>query len=122
MISLDTIADEAFFSKFHFIRLFKSIYSRTPHQYLTTVRIEKAKKLLCRGLPVADVCYEVGFDSVTSFAGLFKRLVKLAPATYQKKELKRLADTVEKPLAYIPNCFAESKGWTNNSNIQEAST
>ena len=84
--------------------------------------LKKPKNFCAGGVPVADVCYEVGFDSVTSFAGLFKRLVKLAPATYQKKELKRLADTVEKPLAYIPNCFAESKGWTNNSNIQEAST
>jgi AraC-like DNA-binding protein len=119
MIDLDTIADEAFFSKFHFIRLFKNIYTKTPHQYLTTVRIEKAKQLLRTGLPVAGVCYEVGFDSVTSFTGLFKRLVKHSPAAYQKKELKRLADTIEKPLAFIPNCFAESKGWTKNSNIQE---
>jgi len=37
----DHIADEAFFSKFHFIRLFKKIYSKTPHQYLITVRSEK---------------------------------------------------------------------------------
>ncbi len=45
-IDLDNISDEAYFSKFHFTRLFKKIYGRTPHQYLTFVRIEKAMLLL----------------------------------------------------------------------------
>ncbi|MEI7587209.1 AraC family transcriptional regulator [Runella sp.] len=44
-IDLDDMAGEAFLSKFHFIRLFKSIYHQTLHQYLTAVRIEKAKEL-----------------------------------------------------------------------------
>jgi AraC-like DNA-binding protein len=51
-IDLDNIADEAYFSKFHFIRLFKSIYGKTPHQYLISVRIEKAKEFLKNGLPL----------------------------------------------------------------------
>jgi len=38
-IDLNAIADEAYFSKFHFIKQFKSIYKRTPHQYLIHVRI-----------------------------------------------------------------------------------
>ena len=42
-IDLDNIADEAFFSKFHFIRVFKDIYKKTPHQYLSFVRIERRK-------------------------------------------------------------------------------
>ena len=42
-LDLDNISDEACFSKFHFIRLFRNIYGKTPHQYLTTVRIEKPK-------------------------------------------------------------------------------
>ena len=45
-LDLEAIADEAFFSKFHFIRLFKDSYGKTPYQYLTYVRIEKAKGLL----------------------------------------------------------------------------
>ena len=45
-IDLDNISDEAYFSKFHFIRLFKNIYGKTPHQYLIFVRIEKAIELL----------------------------------------------------------------------------
>src|SRR6187200_560356 len=84
-IDLDSISDEAYFSKFHFIRLFKSIYGKTPHQYLIRVRIENAKLLLTRDTPVSDVCFAVGFDSVSSFTGLFKKVVGTTPSTYQQR-------------------------------------
>jgi len=110
-IDLDNIADEAAFSKFHFIRLFHSVYGKTPHQYLSAVRIEKAKQLLSGGLSVTNVCYSVGFDSVTSFTGLFKRIVGQTPAAYQSAQRQRKAEIAEAPLKFIPNCFAEKKGW-----------
>src|SRR5262245_44979104 len=72
-IDLDNIADEAGFSKFHFCRLFRQIYAKTPHQYLTAVRIDRAVSLLEGGRSVKEACFAVGFDSVTSFTGLFKR-------------------------------------------------
>ena len=121
-IDLNNIADEACFSKFHFIRLFKKIYTRTPHQYLTRVRIEKAKLLLSKDFAVSEVCYAVGFDSISSFTGLFKRAVALTPSAYQKQQSKLQADTLKTPLKFIPNCFAENKGWTKNSNFQEVKT
>jgi AraC-like DNA-binding protein len=111
-INLDNIADEAFFSKFHFMRLFKSTYGKTPHQYLTTVRIEKAKLLLQTNISIADVCFSVGFESISSFTGLFKRITSVTPSTYQQQQLKRNAEIARAPLKYIPNCFAEKKGWT----------
>lgn len=110
-IDLDNIADEAYFSKFHFIREFKNIYRKTPHQYLIFVRIEKAMELLKTGLPVSEVCYAVGFESVSSFSGLFKRIAGIAPSTYiiQHRQIK--AQMAESPLAFIPGCFAEKRGW-----------
>ncbi len=118
-IDLDNIADEAFFSKFHFIRLFKTIYNKTPHQYLTVVRIENAKLLLKNAVSVSEVCYSVGFVSISSFTGLFKRTVGLTPSAYQQQQVTLKADIAKTPLKYIPNCFAENKGWTNNSNFEE---
>ncbi|PZR36256.1 MAG: AraC family transcriptional regulator, partial [Azospira oryzae] len=47
-IDLNNIADQASFSKFHFIRLFKTIYGKTPHHYLTQVRIDQAQLLLMK--------------------------------------------------------------------------
>jgi len=111
-IDLNDIADEALFSKFHFIRLFKEIYNHTPHQYLTKVRIEKAKEMLQQNYSVTDVCFSVGFDSLSSFTGLFKRVVKLSPSIYQKQFLERQQRIKETPLQFIPNCWVENKGWT----------
>jgi AraC-like DNA-binding protein len=110
-IDLDNIADEALFSKFHFIRLFHAIYNKTPHQYLSFVRIEKAKQLLAGDMNAANVCYAVGFESVSSFTGLFKRIVGQTPAAYQATLHKRKAEIANAPLKFIPNCFAEKKGW-----------
>jgi AraC-like DNA-binding protein len=110
-IELGNIADEAFFSKFHFIRLFHAIYKKTPHQYLSFTRIEKAKLLLISGMGVSQTCYAVGFESLSSFTGLFKRITGQTPSAYQKEQHQKLADIAKTPLKYIPNCFAEMNGW-----------
>ncbi|AYL96183.1 helix-turn-helix domain-containing protein [Mucilaginibacter celer] len=117
-IDLDAIADEAYFSKFHFIRLFKGIYGKTPHQYLITVRIDNACLLLKKSIAVSEVCYAVGFDSVTSFSALFKKVTHYSPAAYQQSELKRQQEMQQIPLKYIPNCFAMEKDWLQNRNFQ----
>lgn len=84
-IVLQDIAQEAYFSKFHFLRLFKLIYGKTPHQYLTEVRIEQAKQLLKTDITISEVCFAVGFDSVSSFKGLFKRYTIVTPSTYRRQ-------------------------------------
>lgn len=116
-IDLDNIADEACFSKFHFIRLFTSIYHKTPHQYLSSVRIEKAKQLLTADNDVARVCYAVGFESVSSFTGLFKRLTGQTPAVYQLRQYQKKVAIAKAPLKFIPNCFAEQNGWKEASEL-----
>ena len=117
-IDIQNIADNAYFSKFHFIRLFKSIYQKTPHQYLISVRIDKARQLLTQGKKVSESCFAVGFDSPATFSILFKKHTGLAPKKFQMKELKRLEDIKDKPLVFVPNCYAEQKGWVENSNSQ----
>ena len=109
IINLDNIADEASFSKFHFIRLFKATYHKTPHQYLISVRIENARLLLKKGIPVTDVCYSVGFDSISSFSALFKKHTTRAPSVYRQLELKRNEEMKRIPFKFIPNCFLEPK-------------
>ena len=85
-ISLHDIATEAFLSKFHFIRLFKRQYGRIPCQYLKETRIARAKSLLQAGMTVKAVCISVGFDSITSFTGLFKRMTGFSPVAYQNNK------------------------------------
>ena len=110
-IDLDEIAGEAFFSKFHFIRLFRTHFKKTPHQYLSYVRIEKSKQLLKEDMAVSEVCYAVGFESISSFTALFKRMVLQTPAAFQLNEHQKREEIIKDPLKFIPNCFAEKKGW-----------
>lgn len=118
-IDLNDIAGEASFSKFHFIRLFKMAYDKTPHQYLMGVRMENAKLLLKQGLTVSDTCYSVGFEELSSFVHLFKRYTKSTPSGYQQKHHKRQTEMEQAPLKFIPGCFAEKKGWSQNRNNQQ---
>lgn len=118
-IDLGNISDEAYFSKFHFIRLFKSIYGKTPHQYLTTVRIEKAQQHLQLNKSVREVCLLVGFDSVSTFSALFTRLVGKTPSDFANHYNQRKTKIETSPLAFIPGCYSFMHGWTKNSNFED---
>jgi AraC-like DNA-binding protein len=110
-IDLDNISDEAYFSKFHFIRLFKKIYGKTPHQYLTFVRIEKATQLFRIDKPVSEVCYAVGFESLSSFGSLFKRIVGVTPSAFLEEQQLIKMQILKTPLKFVPGCFISQNGW-----------
>lgn len=119
-IDLNNIADEAYFSKFHFIRLFKKAYNHTPHQYLSQVRINRAKDLIKLGSSIIDSCYTVGFESITSFTALFKRTTGYAPSIFRKQYNKRQQEILQVPLKFIPGCFVSAS--SRKGNYEEVST
>ncbi len=118
-INLDNIADEAYFSKFHFIRLFKSIYGRTPHQYLKYVRIERARELLKNNSSVSEACFLVGFESLSSFSGLFYKIAGESPSAYSARHQSVKKAIAAAPLKFVPGCYAFQHGWVENSNNEE---
>lgn len=100
-LNLDQISSQACFSRYHFLRLFRQAFDKTPHQYLIERRIEKAKELLsAANLRVTDVCFEVGFQSLGSFSSLFHKCVGHAPNTYREKSRQTQAAKRQ-----IPGCF-----------------
>jgi len=100
-LSLDQISEKACFSRYHFLRLFRQAFNKTPHQYLIERRIEKAKELLGGDeLRVTDVCFEVGFQSLGSFSTLFHKNVGHAPIIYREKVKQR-----EQAKRHVPGCF-----------------
>jgi AraC-like DNA-binding protein len=107
-IDLDQISQQAFLSRFHFHRLFRQVYKKTPHQYLTGKRIEKAKDLLSENKPVTEVCNEVGFESIGSFSVLFKKEIGFAPTYYRNMAWLKKQQAKEQPKKFIPHCFIES--------------
>ncbi|HVU55583.1 MAG TPA: AraC family transcriptional regulator [Puia sp.] len=82
-LSLDKMAGEVFLSKFHFIRIYRKYYGRTPYAYLKEVRLVRAKALLRNGMSIKDVCYGVGFESVPSFTRLYKEMIGVSPGKEQ---------------------------------------
>lgn len=107
-IDLEEISQRAFLSRFHFHRLFTKIYCRTPHQYLTQKRLDKAKDLLAENKPVAEVCNEVGFESIGSFSILFKKEIGFAPTYYRNTAWLKKQKQKEQPRSFIPQCFVDS--------------
>jgi AraC-like DNA-binding protein len=99
-LDLGQIADQAFCSRYHVIRLFREAFAQTPHQYLTQRRIERAKVLLASSdLTITAICFAVGFQSVGSFSALFRRHVGFSPGAYRDRERRRAK------CAYVPGCF-----------------
>jgi AraC-like DNA-binding protein len=107
-IDLELISQQAFLSRFHFHRLFRQVYKKTPHQYLTGKRIEKAKDLLAENKPVTEVCNEVGFESIGSFSVLFKKEIGFAPTYYRNMAWLKKKQAKKQPRKFIPHCFIES--------------
>lgn len=100
-LDLKQISSQACFSRYHFLRLFRQTFNKTPHQYLVERRIEKAKELLCSAdLRVTDVCFEVGFQSLGSFSSLFHKSVGHAPVTYRERSRETQAAKRQ-----VPGCF-----------------
>lgn len=83
-LSLNELASIAQMSKYHLIRLFKKSTDTTLHSYVTTCRIEAAKRLLAqRNAPLVDICHAVGFQSQSHFTQVFHRYVGVPPKAYQ---------------------------------------
>jgi AraC-like DNA-binding protein len=89
-LDLAALAQEAGYSKFHFARAFAAAYGETPRAYLTRRRLERAKTLLrVANLSVTEICFLVGFESLGSFSGLFRRVVGQAPSDYRLASARR---------------------------------
>jgi len=73
-LTLDSMAQAAHLSKFHFARAFTKAYGETPRTYLTRRRIERAKDLLrAANLTITEVCALVGFESLVVMAPTLPR-------------------------------------------------
>lgn len=80
-ISLHQLGRHCLISPFHLSRLFKSIVGKPPHQYLNEIRMVHATLLLSGGsLPVTDIAFECGFNSMEYFVTAFKQYYKITPS------------------------------------------
>jgi len=61
-------------------------------QYLIDRRLDKSKELLLKGQSVTETCFDIGFESPSSFSTLFKSKFGLTPTEFQKRAIFTRSD------------------------------
>lgn len=85
-LNLNIVSESVFLSPSYFSSLFREYTKFTFSEYLTRVRIEKAKGLLERlDLNITEVAEKVGYEDFNYFSQVFKKLTGLSPSEYRKK-------------------------------------
>jgi len=84
-LSLGQVARSVNTSSFYFCKLFKKATGLNFTEYVSRVRVEKAKNLLLNpNLRISEIAYEIGFQSITHFNRVFRKLVGHSPSEYRK--------------------------------------
>ncbi|MGB8451065.1 MAG: AraC family transcriptional regulator [Anaerocolumna sp.] len=86
-LSLQYLADKFYISPYYLSRIFKEVTGFTYVEYLNSVRIKEAKKLLGEtNLKVCLIASKVGYGSITHFGRVFKELTGHTPLFYRKRK------------------------------------
>lgn len=83
--NLESISSISCLSVPQLIRHFKSVFQRTPHQYLIQIRLKRAAEFLNRtNKPIHEITWRCGFENVSAFCRAFKSEYGIQPARYRK--------------------------------------
>jgi AraC-like DNA-binding protein len=113
-IGVEDMARAAGLSKAHFSRSFAQAFGETPRAYLLTRRLERAAALLrTTDRSVAEICFDVGLQSVGSFTTSFTRTFGMSPTAY------RAAFPPAAAYAIVPACFVRAYGRPQRRTFRE---
>lgn len=83
-LTLADVANASGLSPSHFARRFKSATGAPPHQYLMSMRVERAKRMLMEREPIAEIALACGFTHQEHLTRIFRRLTGATPASYRR--------------------------------------
>jgi AraC-like DNA-binding protein len=113
-LAVDDLARAAGLSRAHFSREFRRAFGESPHAYLLTRRLERAASLLrTTDRSVAEICFDVGLQSVGSFTTSFTRTYGLPPTAYRERFPPASAHAV------VPTCILHAFGRPQHSTFRE---
>jgi AraC-like DNA-binding protein len=104
-VLLAEAAREACLSQFHFHRLFRAAFGETPHDFLTRLRLDRARQLLASERSVTEVCFEVGYESLGSFSSKFHSHFGRSPAAFQREMRRVFGYNAPWRVLMLPACF-----------------
>jgi AraC-like DNA-binding protein len=85
-LTLSQVAKAVNTSTFYFCKMFKKVTGLNFTAYVSRLRVERAKSLLLnKNLRVSEIAYEVGFQSLTHFNRVFKRILGVSPTQYRAR-------------------------------------
>ena len=132
-LSLESLADIAFFSKFHFHRIFSALTGETTNEFVRRVRLEKSAYLLIfdRKKSITDIANDCGFSSSQNFAKAFKLYFGITPSVLRKTKDFRRFETLQNAIGDIEKSKMGNMGrnsgngisslapYTKNSNVEQ---
>jgi transcriptional regulator GlxA family with amidase domain len=102
--TVDQLACVSGVSTSHFSRAFKAAFGLPPHRYLLTRRIERARALLRdTDLPIIDIAFQTGWDSLGTFGRVFRDITG-----HSLTELRSREGATEHRLEDVPHCFVSA--------------
>ncbi|CAM1372540.1 AraC family transcriptional regulator [Tenacibaculum xiamenense] len=92
-LSLELVAKEAYFSPYHFHRLFSAVVGETLNSYILRKRIERSIILLLRNdnALIVEIAEKVGFDNPSSFSRSFKKFYGVSPSELKEKDIDKFS-------------------------------
>ena len=87
-LSLSDVADQVGLSSSHFSTTFKQETGKSFVEFLTSVRMDKAKEMLCfTDMKASQISYEVGYKDPHYFSYLFKKTQGCTPSEYRSRRM-----------------------------------
>ena len=84
ILSVEEIAEHFYYSREYVSRLFRRYYNLSPAEYVERCRIREARMRIAAGERILDVCYGVGYRSMSAFSAAFRRVTGRAPSAFRR--------------------------------------
>ena len=107
-VLLEQAAREACLSEFHFHRLFRATFGENPHDFLTRLRMDRARQMPASERSVTEVCSEVGYASLGSFSSKFRQQFGRSPAAFKREVRRIFGYTAPWRVLMLPGCFLQA--------------
>ena len=88
--------------------MFRATFGETPHDFITRLRMDRARQMLASERTVTDVCFEIGYESLGTFSTKFRAQFGASPAAYQRHLRRIFGYSAPWRILMVPSCFLKN--------------